>query len=158
MRKQSTALTISELNRKSNELSHTRKLIADIKERLKLELEPLEQVESLLKVDLINGMTRLGTKSITAQSGEAYHIAVSYDFEFKNDGMGMKLEAYAKENNLVRPDKIAVRQSLRAKFEKDALPTGVEAFERQTISVRSAKEDLETKEGRDPETGELNRK
>lgn len=137
----STKLTIDELNRKSNELSRTRQMIAELREQKARELEPLEKVEACLKEDLIKGMNRLGTKSITAQSGEAYAIRIDYEFEFKNDGKDLKLLAYARENNLVRPDRTAVRQSLKAKFEKDALPEGVSAFERQTITVRNTKEE-----------------
>ena len=132
--------SVRDMNKIAADLSHTRENIAKVKEQHALELRPLEQVEAILKVQLIEAMNNLELKSVTAASGESYHIATTYEFEFKDDGMGLKLEAYAKENNLLRPDKIAVRQSLRAKFEKDALPPEVEAFEKQTITVKKARE------------------
>lgn len=130
---------IQQMHEKARNLAQTRAEIAKVKS----ELAPLEQVEAILKEELIHILNKLELKSVTAQSGESYHITKTYSFEFKNDAEGLRELAYAKEHNLVRPDKRAVTQSLRAQFEKDALPKDVEAFERQGITVKKPKE-LET--------------
>jgi hypothetical protein len=131
------------MNEKAEALSVTRKNISEIEERLKLELEPLKAAEAILKEQLIHALNGVGLKSITAQSGEAYHISTSYEFEFKNDAKGLAELQYAREHNLLRPDRVALKKSLREQFAKDALPKGVEAFEKQIISVRRQKEETE---------------
>lgn len=137
--KSAAAKFVGKMNDRAERLSVVRALINDRDEEYKRQTEALFTEEKELKEGLLEDLKTLGLSSVKVSSGDAYVISHKKDFII-NDPIAAN--SWAKQNNCARVDKRILDTRLGEMLKKgDELPAFVEVSERETISIRKAKED-----------------
>jgi len=131
------------LNEMAERLQQVRMNIKTAEARFKAETDADYTAEKELKAELVLGMKKIGIKSVGVIDGDTYALTKTHDFVTNNPIAEME---WAKTQRVLRIDRTLIKQRYRDALKKNELPDFVEAVPRETISIRTAKKDKDTKE------------
>lgn len=129
---------MQEMNDLAEELYKVRSDLSTREERFAKETDENYAKEALLKAQLLERLKAVGLKSVKVSSGDSWFISNRPSVEVLQEH---NFNAWAVEQNLVKPDTDKIKAKLKAMVEKnETLPPSVRLVDRDSISIRKSKE------------------